>query len=299
MFEKTVPLLLLFVLGIVLKHLGVLKKEDGRSVGQLLMNVIIPATVVGSLLSAKIEPALLLLPLAGLCLDVVLLGVAFLLVPLLGLRTQTKGAFLIAFPTLELGTIGYAVMLAVGGITGLTFIALYDLGNALFFFLVVPTLATVGRSERQVDLSMVARQFLTTPLLWAFVLGLLLNLLHIQIGMLDDTLQTISQGLLFLIMILIALEFEFAHMTFRLPVLMIFLKTGIGITLGVLFCFLFHFTGLERLAVVVAASLPPSLLTMVFAKEHDLDVRFLASLCSLALPVAIVVSSALASFTLR
>jgi len=62
---------------------------------------------------------------------------------------------------------------------------------------------------------------------------------------------------------------------------------------GVSISLLFGFTGMTRIAVVLGASLPASLLTVVYARENDLDAQFLASMLSLALPVSLVFSSLL------
>jgi hypothetical protein len=50
-----------------------------------------------------------------------------------------------------------------------------------------------------------------------------------------------------------------------------------------------------RVAVVLAASLPSSLMTVVYAQQNDLDAQFLASSLSVALPIAIGFSSILMS----
>jgi hypothetical protein len=67
----------------------------------LLMTILVPATIINSISTAVIEPQLLLFPVAGMTVVLTLLGIGFLLVPLLGLRGGTRGAFLLSFPTNE------------------------------------------------------------------------------------------------------------------------------------------------------------------------------------------------------
>jgi predicted permease len=291
MLEKTLPLLLIFLIGFGLKKLKWVQKEDGHIISKLLMTILVPATIINSISTAVIEPRLLLLPLAGITVALSLLGIGFLLTPLLGLRGGTKGAFLVSFPTMECGTIGYAVMSAAFGTKGLAFIALFDLGNALCFFLVTPVLTSLlGQRTETFRLSTVLKQIMSMPLMWAFAVGLALNVSHVHIAVLSNLLSTVSSSLLFLIMFLVGLEFECSFSSLVLPSLAMYLKIGIGISVGVLVSLVFGFTGVERIAVVLAASLPASLLTIIVAKESRLDGQFVASVLSLALPVSIAVS---------
>jgi predicted permease len=291
MLEKTLPLLLIFLMGFGVKKLKWVQKEDGRIISNLLMTILVPAAIIHSTSNAVMEPRLLLLPLAGITVVLTLLGIGFLLVPLLGLRGGTKGAFLVSFPTMECGSIGYAVMSAAFGTKGLTFIALFDLGNAFCFFLIIPVLASLfGQRAETVRVSTILKQIVSTPLVWAFAVGMTLNVSHIHMAVLSNLLSTVSASLLFLIMFLVGLEFECTFSSLVLPSLAMYLKIGIGISVGVLVSLLFGFTGVERIAVVLAASLPASLLTVIVAKESGLDGQFVAAMLSLALPVSIAVS---------
>jgi predicted permease len=289
--EKTLPILLIFLIGVALKKAGMLRKEDGRMISRLILNVVLPATIINSLSSMVISPSLLLLPLASIAVVVMLLGLGFVLAPILGLQEKTRAAFLISFPTLEVGSIGYAFMVAVYGAGGLALIALFDLGDALFFFLVVPLLASLlGRPAERFRVSDALIQFLKNPVLWAYAVGIVLNCFHIQVSLLSNLFSTLSQALLLLIMLLIASEFELSFSALTFPVLVMYLKMAVGVTLGLLISLLFGLTGVEQVAVVLGSSLPASLMTVVYAREYELDAQFLASTLSLALPTAIAFS---------
>jgi hypothetical protein len=62
------------------------------------------------------------------------------------------------------------------------------------------------------------------------------------------------------------------------------------VIVDLLISLVFGFTGTERIAVVLGASLPASLMTVVYAKENELDVQFLVSMLSIALPTSILFS---------
>jgi malate permease and related proteins len=294
--EKTVPILFIFLIGLVLKKAGILRKEDGRMISGLILHVVLPATILNALASTAISPSLFLLPLAAIAVVILLLGLGFVLVPILGLRGKRRAAFLISFPTLEVGSIGYAFMMAVYGAGGLARIALFDLGNALFFFLVIPFLASaLGPAPQRFSVLETFRQFLKNPVLWAYGVGLAWNHFHIQIPLLSNLFLALSQGLLLLILLLIAIEFELSFSSLTSSVLVMYLKTTMGVTIGLLISLLFGFRGMNLLVVVLGSSLPASLMTMVYARANEFDTQFLASMLSLALPTAIGLSFVLIS----
>ncbi len=169
MLEKTLPLLVIVLLGFGFKQLTWVQQADGRILNTLLMTLVVPATILTSLSQVVIKPGLLLLPLAGIMVVLTLLGLGFLLAPLLGLAGGTRGAFLIAFPTLECGSIGYAVMSAAFGSRGLTAIVLFDLGQTCCLVLLIPVLASLlGQRGEPLGPGTILKQVTHTPLVWAF-----------------------------------------------------------------------------------------------------------------------------------
>ncbi|GCE32130.1 hypothetical protein KDA_76140 [Dictyobacter alpinus] len=296
--EKTLPLLFIFFVGLGLKRMNVLKKEHAPMISQLILKIALPSAIISSLSSMEISPKLLLLPVSGIAIVTILLGIGFILAPLMGLQGKTRGAFLMAFPTLELGSVGNAFMLAVYGPDGLAQIALLDLGNSFFFFTVVAFLARAfGRSTERFRLSSALLSFAMTPVIWAYAIGIGFNLLHIHIAMLSNLFASLAQALLLLIMLLIAVEFELKPSPMMRSILAMYFKLALGVIVGLGVCLIFGFTGMTRVAVVLGASLPSSLMTVVYARKNALDAQFLASQLSLALPVAIGFSSVLLSLT--
>ncbi len=296
--DKTLPILLIFCVGLILKRMNVLKKEHAPVLSQLILKVALPSTIINSLSTTDLSPKLLLLPISGLAIVTVLLGIGFILAPIMGLQDKTRGAFIMAFPSLELGSIGYAFMLAVYGPSGLAQIALLDLGNGLFFFTVVAFLASAfGQSTERFRLSGALMKFAGNPVIWAYGIGITLNLIHVHIAILSNLFVALAQALLLLIMLLIAVEFELKPSSLSAPMLGMYFKMSVGAVVGVAISLVFGFTGMTRMAVVLGASLPSSLMTVVYARENGLDAQFLASMLSLALPASIGFSSLLISLS--
>lgn len=290
--EKTLPILLIFGIGLVLKHVQVLKKEHAPLLGQLIMTVALPATIVNALWATSLSATMLLLPEVGLVIAITLLGMGFLLAPLLGLQGKTRGAFLLAFPTLELGSVGYAVMFAVYGPVGLSQIALIDLGSGFFFFTVIAFLASLlGQPEEPFRFRHAFMTLVRNPVLWAYGIGIGLHFFHIKSALLSSSLSILAQAFLLLILFLIAAECEWKRTSLGAPLVSVYVKMCVGVMVGVGITWAFQLTGTASVAVVVGASLPASLMTVVYARKNSLDASFLASMLSVALPISIGLSS--------
>jgi predicted permease len=297
LIDKIIPLFMIFGIILVLKQKHFFHKQDGQVIGKMLANLVIPSTILNAFSTVTFDKQLFLLPVLGAIVVLCMLGIGFLLSTILDLPRTTRGAFIISFPTLEGGTVGYVLMLAVFGKNGLVPIALFDLGNAFAFFGVIFFVAySLGKGREKLNLASGLLQLCKSPIIWSFIAGILLNVLHIHMDAFSALVDTISQATLLLIMVMLALEFEPSFATLRLPLLTIMLKTAIGFSIGVAATFLLHIRGVEQIAIIIGASLPASLLTLVFSSENSLDSQFVANLLSMALPCAFLFDIALIYF---
>ncbi len=288
--EKTLPLIVIFLIGFVLKKSGVLKKEDSGVIAQLVVYLVAPAVIAGSLARTELTAGLMSLPIIAVLAVSSLLTIGWLASKVIGLTGKTQGAWIITFPTLEGGTIGYAVMLATFGTLGLSRIVLFDFGNAIFEFTAIYLLAAVlghRQSERE-SFGKLLWKTLTTPLVLAIPAGIGMNLLHVMNPFLLGILDTAGAGLITLVMLMVALEFEPKVSSFKLPVLMLCLQVPVSIFIAWALTSIFGLHGIERIATFVGICLPTSIMGLVFAKENNLDAEFAANVIALGLPFSLV-----------
>lgn len=285
--EKIVPLFVIFGVTLFLKRKQVFLKNDGQIISKLLMNIVLPATIVNAFASVTFTPNVLLLPVVGAGIVIILLGIGYLLSIALDTSAKTRRTFFVVFPTLEGGTVAYPLMLAVFGQAGLVPTVLFDVGNALCFFSVIFLIGhTLNRGKGEVALTAGLRELSKSPIIWAFLLGILMNLCHISLPAFSAVVNVISPATQLLIMITLALAFEPSFSALRLPMLTILLKTGIGFSVGVIITLLLHIGGVAQVAIIISACLPPCLLTLIYFSDGKLDGQYIATLLSLALPCA-------------
>lgn len=293
--DSILPIVALFLLGFFLKKRKVLLPEDAKVFTRLIMNVVLPALLIHLFWKIELQPELLYFPLASLIILIALLIFGFIFARLLGLKEKTRAAFVTAFPTMDAGNIGYPFMLVVFGTLGLSRMVLLDLANVLFlFFVVYPLAYSLGKGG--ISLHESVRKIVSTPIIWGIAGGFLLNIVGFESELASNFLGIISGALLLLAMFFLGIEFEPKWANLRLPGLTILLKTGTGILLALVVSAFFGFQGVDRMAVIIWASLPASLLCAVFAKENKLDVEFTSTLLSIALPLGILIEIILSQF---
>ncbi len=275
--------------------MNVLHADDSKVFSRLLLNVVLPALLIQILWTTKLEWDLIYFPLASLVILVALLVLGFLFAHLLGLKDKTKNAFVTAFPTIDAGNVGYPFMFLLFGTVGLSRIVLLDIMNVLFLFLIVYPLA-YGLGKGKVTLRDSIQKIVSVPIVWGIVLGILLNIVGFQNELVSNTLGTISEALLLIVMMFLGVEFNPKLSSFKLPVSTILLKTVVGVTLGLVVSHIFGFQGVDRIATVIWASLPASLICIIFAKENKLDTEFTSNMLSIALPLAIVFMTIIVQF---
>lgn len=294
-FEKTLPLILIFVLGVFLKKQCILIERDADTLSKILVYIVVPIIIVNSFFSIVFEPSLIYLPLSALIILSSFLALGFVLAKLLKLKSKTFGSFITAFSTLEIGTIGYAFVLSAFGKIGLSKIVLFDAMNAIFLFTVV-YFVSCKFGKGGLSLKQTIGKILKTPLIWAIFIGIFLNLIGFKNEFFSDFSDIVGGSAIFLIMILLGLEFKPSISSLKLPVITVILKTGFGLILGFIVSYIFGLEGVERIVVIIASCLPPSIITLVFAKENDLDMEFTANLISVSLPFAIIFITILVNF---
>ena len=295
---KVLPLFIIFIAVYFLKRGNVLRKEYNDAVSKLIVWLVAPAIITKSLAQATITPNLLYLPLIATLGVLSLLAIGYALSHILNLKGKTRGSFIIAFPTLEGGTVGYTMMLAAFGELGLSRIVLWDFGNALIEFSLIYFFAVLlgkGASGKAAIAKSLIQMF-KMPLVWAIPAGLLLNFANFKSPMFYGILDVAGAGLVFLVIAMLGLEFEPKIGLFKLPVLTMAFRTISSLAVAFGLVRLFGLTGMERAAVIIGTCLPTSIMALVFAKENDLDTEFVSNLLALGLPYSLVFLSVLMYF---
>ncbi|MGG6241217.1 AEC family transporter [Nodosilinea sp. AN01ver1] len=288
MLVQLLPMVLVCCLGYGLKRAGVLGPGEAKTIGLLLTRLVLPAVILKALATATLTPELIYLPLSALVVVLGLTLVALVALRWLGWEKARAGALITTFPTFEGGAVGYPLMLLAFGETGLSRIVLFDLAQAIYLLTVVYGLSA-WFGQAGVTARAVATKLAQTPFFWAILLGLVMNALGLNHGVVLSLLDIVANSFLLLVLLVVGMEFELQLAGSWVYLLVAIAKIGGGLGLGWVVVTAFGLDGVERAAVLVGAALPPSLLTLFFTQENGLDTRFAISLISVAIPLYLVV----------
>ena len=175
---SVLPVLSLFVLGHILQRIHFFREETVQEVKKLVVSIALPCLLflAFSQLQVQFKFLLIVLIVFGVCGLMILLG-KFLSRPL-GIQTPY---FSLMFGGFETGMLGYAIFLSVYGIEHIDKIAIIDLGQVLFVFFVLMALLISQRDGTQ-DFGQLGKMFMSSPVIIAIFLGLLVSLLKMALG---------------------------------------------------------------------------------------------------------------------
>jgi len=140
--QKTLSLLLLIGVGIIIRS-KLKSKESLLGVKVLILSIALPATIFVALLKVEIETHLLFLPLIALGFNLLLLGVVFKVLPLMGIsRDEPKAkTLMMLLPSLAPGLSCFPFLAEYMGDESLALAALADVGNKIFVLILLYMLA--------------------------------------------------------------------------------------------------------------------------------------------------------------
>jgi predicted permease len=159
------------------------------------------------------------------------------------------------------------------GAEGLFAATLFYIPNALLAF----SLGVYITSKKHWKESV--REIFKVPLIYAAVLGLICNLLRIDVpDLIVRPLDFI--GLMALPLTLITLGYNLSEITiasFPTTLLASFLRMGVGLLLGILTVHLFDLGGILRSVVILDSAMPAAVMSAVFATKYDNEADLVSS----------------------
>lgn len=285
--HKIVPIILAFFLGILIKQVKLLKKDDGHLLLKLVLSVTLPALQILSILRLQLTWSLLFIPLIAQLIIIIVYFVSSATGRLLKLEKGTMGSFLVGTMIMNTG-FSLPFFFAAFGQEGFARASLFDVGNSflIFTFIYYNAIKYGENSQHHAKVDWI--KFLKLPPLWGLVIGVLLRLLQVQmpeIGM--NFLSLVGNPTTPLIMISLGLFFEPKLKNLDKALLAIFIRMVGGLGLGILLSNLFGLEGMNRTIVIASASTPIGFNTLIFATLEGMDKEFAATCVSLSILIAI------------
>ncbi len=289
---ESLPVLSLVVVGFVLKKLGVLKLEDGHLFSRLILNITLPAVIFLSISQADIEPLQMgVLVLASFYVSLVLRLLSGGITRLLKIEDSVAGVIILASMVMNIGSLLYPVIHTVYGAEGVSRVAAFDIGNSLMASGYGYYIATCYGTKNPCGISNSLKKVFSVPILWATIIGLIVNLLGIALPTFFAKMLTpVSAANTPLAMIALGVFVNLRFPKWKLVSLAVFLRMGVGFLLGLSFVVIANLQGLNRTVVLMGSAMPIGMVPLVYAATEGLDTEFAAACISLSIIIGIIIT---------
>jgi len=285
-FIKIIPLILAFGMGLFVRYVRLMNRDDAPVLLRFVLNVSLPAMALNSILRAHLTLDMMYLPLSGIAIVIVMYFVGTLFGRQLKLSRGMMGSFLVG--TMIMNTaFSLPFFAAAYGDEGFARGTLFDVGNILMIFTFTYYQAVKYGSHSGKNNGWWKR-FLRLPPLWAMVIGFGMRLVRLEmpdIGI--NFLQLIGQPTIPLIMIALGLYFHPRLRNLGMAFTAIGIRMVLGLVCGYALATLFGLQGITRAVVIVSSATPIGFNTLIFANLEDLDREFAATIVSLSILIAL------------
>ena len=140
--QKTLSILLLIGIGILMKK-KIKQKEQLGGIKTLILSIALPATIFIALLKINIEPELFMLPIMALGFNLIMFGLAYLVLPKLGVSKMGADhkTLIMLFGSLAPGLSCFPFIVEYLGEETLAWAALADVGNKVYGLIILYMIA--------------------------------------------------------------------------------------------------------------------------------------------------------------
>ncbi|WP_066250228.1 AEC family transporter [Neobacillus drentensis] len=302
MNQEFLYIIIIIALGYLLKRLNILKEKDGEVISKIIFKISLPALVLVTFDSVKIETSLILLP--------VIVLIYGLITACLGLlvfkneERELKGSFLM-LSGFNVGLFAFPLVFAIWGMEGLTYFSMFDVGTSFVVFGIAYILGSYFSAEglKLKPIEILKKLGKSIPLM-TYLIASILNFSHIQ---LPDTIinvaSTISKANMPLSLLLLGLYLNFKlDKQFIKPMLkFLTFRYGLGLLFGFGLYLFLPYNQMYRFTVLIGLLLPVAASALTFAVEFKYSTsstRLIATISNITILISIAILYIFANFIL-
>lgn len=165
--QTALPVFLALALGMLCRKKNFVSREGINTLKKIVIDITLPAVLLNAFATAQYSLSTMVLPVImfALCYVALLLGMLFVRIG--GMKSRLAPFLATGF---EAGMLGYALFALLFPTHSASELAILDLGHTLFVFTLFKILIS-GKT----DIKAIVHDMVTTPILWAAVIGVLLG----------------------------------------------------------------------------------------------------------------------------
>jgi hypothetical protein len=278
-------MVLIIAVGFTLKKTGFMAKDDVDTLNKVIIYVTLPALIFTTVQGAELSLGLAEMPVFCVIVVAACFCLAYAIGKLTKMRPGLLGAFLLVAALGNTGYLGFPLTIGLLGQGNLVKAVFFDFGTVTMMFTAGIFIAEAFGEVR--GKSGVIKGFITFPSVLALFIGLALNPITLP-AFLDTTLNYLSLASVPLIMLTVGLTLEGKKLgEYAGPLAgVLVIKLLLSPVIALLAAKAWGITGASLEVIVLEASMPAAMLSLVVGLRYKLDTEFI----SLAIVVSIIVS---------
>jgi len=285
---KILPVLLTFLLGYALKRAGRFEQKDGSKLLQLVFYATVPFLVLKSLTEATLDVRFSILPLSLILLTSVSYIAAMIVKKKFDYPKEREGVFVMASMFVNSGFVLPFIISSLGS-EGVARVSLFDIANNIVVYGFGYTVAIKYSSNAENTVN-VLKKLASSPVLYAVVLGLLMNVLSIRIPMsFQPFVENVGNMTGPLIMLALGMLFQPKLLNLKPALVALALRMGLGLLVGLAIISIFNLSGVDQKTLLLLAAAPIGFNTVTFAALENLDEEFATNIVSIGLIAGLIV----------
>jgi len=298
-FQTLLPIFVYFLIGFLLRFLGLANREQAAFLFRLAFYVTLPALVFLAIADAELSRRTMLLPIAGITVNLVCATAAIFYVRMTKIDNHRAGAVVLGAGIMNTLFV-FPFVLSVLGQSALAEAILFDLGNAVF----VGTIAySITLYYGKAGAESAAYYFLKTaraPIFVAVAAALIINTFQFSVpAIASNILSPLGSATVPLVLIGVGISFTTTGLSAHLTVATLLLRMMLGLLVGLFTVWAFGFEGITATAVLVLAAAPIGFNTVALASIGKLDTEQAAAALSISVAIGMVSTTLLLIIALR
>jgi len=298
LLEGVIVIIAIILLTIVLKKYGILKKEQSRFFSNIVLKVTLPAIIFSTLAVNAFNDDFLLMALIMAIIELLIIGLAWLIATILKFRKGEKGALMLVSAFGMTSMLGYPLIQQIFPANSMAIeeaVVTSEFGVGLLLFILGPLIAMVygDTTIKGKAITQSAKKFFTSPIFFSLVLGFAASFLPLphssfSFKTLTNFFNVVGAANFLLVGFTIGLIIEFKKMNniYLFVGIAVVLKLILKPVLAVMLTGFPEFTSMMQEIVFIETALPSAILTAVFAKQYNCR----PDLVSMAIMVTLVLS---------
>ena len=282
---KLSPIFLFFGLGVFIRRIGFANTVHGEFLLKFIFFISLPAMLLLIISTVPISPEKYYLPVIGILINVFCLGLTLLLTRFMNIKRLMLGSMLLCTAVMN-NMVLYPFILYGIEADALLDLALVDFGNGITTATISYGIA-LAYGNKGSSIYAVVIKLVSSPLTWALIIGILLNIYSIVLPKLVISfLEPLGNMASPLILITLGIFFSPKLKNFRYVSTTILIRSAFGLLVGICLAKLFGFTGQTFTVIAISAAAPIGFTALAFSSIGKLDMEFTASAVSLSILLA-------------